>query len=55
MVFPNGCQAARELREGAVVKARTVGGLEAVIYELAKRKIPISRCRSWTGEQTRCS
>jgi len=41
--FSEGCQNALELHEGAVVKARTVGGLEAVIYELAKRKIPISR------------
>lgn len=41
--FSAGCQNAEELREGAVVKARTVGGLEALIYELAKRKIPISR------------
>ena len=41
--FSRDCLNAQELREGAVVKARTVGGLEAVIYELAKRKIPISR------------
>lgn len=40
--FSIGCQAAREVREGAVVKARTFGGLEAVLYELIKRKIPIS-------------
>jgi translation initiation factor 5B len=40
--FSQGCQTAREVREGAVVKARTFGGLEAVLYELKKRKIPIS-------------
>ena len=40
--FSTDCQAAREIREGAVVKARTFGGLEAVLYELIKRKIPIS-------------
>jgi translation initiation factor 5B len=40
--FSTGCKAAREIREGAVVKARTFGGLEAVLYELIKRKIPIS-------------
>jgi len=40
--YSTGCQAAREVREGAVVKARTFGGLEAVLYELIKRKIPIS-------------
>ena len=40
--FSPGCQTAREVREGAVVKARTFGGLEAVLYELKKRKIPIS-------------
>ena len=40
--YSTGCQAAREVREGAVVKARTFGGLEAVLYELINRKIPIS-------------
>jgi len=40
--FSTECRTAREVREGAVVKARTFGGLEAVLYELIKRKIPIS-------------
>ena len=40
--FSEQCQYAEALRKGAVVKARTIGGLEAVLYELAKRKIPIS-------------
>ena len=40
--FSKGCKYADPLRIGAVVKARTVGGLEALLYELAKRKIPIS-------------
>ncbi|MCH1422607.1 MAG: GTP-binding protein [Candidatus Poseidoniaceae archaeon] len=42
-LFSEQCVYADELRVGAVVKARTVGGLEAVIDELAKRKIPISK------------
>ncbi|MBP03192.1 MAG: hypothetical protein CMA72_00180 [Euryarchaeota archaeon] len=40
--FSKECKYAEPLRIGAVVKARTVGGLEALLYELAKRKIPIS-------------
>lgn len=37
------CRNSEELNEGAIVKARTVGGLEALVHELGERKIPISR------------
>ena len=35
------CRGAEEERKGVVIKADTVGGLEALGFELAKLKIPV--------------
>ena len=37
--------------EGVVIKADTIGGLEALAFELKKIEVPIRRATNWPGQQ----